>query len=192
MSDRLARVLAHPLRDRVLFEYQGEPACPSEVAQRIGRPLNLVSYHTGVLARHGCLELVRTERRRGAQAHYYRATVAQFIDDAGWSSLGVTRRRNLALNTLARVADEARRGALAGAFEVPHAHLSRSPVELDEEGMLAVGRLLRKTFDEIAQITEASHARCGDRRTHMVVMLAFAAGPPAQPQRRQIGSPALE
>jgi hypothetical protein len=185
MSDRLARVLAHPLRDRVLLEYQGEPACASEVAARLDRPVNLVSYHTRVLVRHGCLELVRTERRRGADARYFRATVAQYIDNPGWRGLDVTRRRSFALNTLGRVADEARRGALAGAFEAPQAHLSRSPVELDDEGMLAVSGLLRRTFDEITRIAEASHARSGDRRPQIVVMLAFEhpASAPVPPDR---------
>src|SRR3954471_12700053 len=104
MPGRVAPLLAHPLRDRVLYEYQHEPTLPSEVARRIGRPLNLVSYHTRVLLRHGCLELVRVERRRGAPTHFYRAVVDQFLEDEEWVSLSVTRRRNLALSTLARAA----------------------------------------------------------------------------------------
>lgn len=181
MSDGLARVLAHPLRDRVLFEYQAEPACPSEVARRLERPLNLVSYHTGVLARHGCLELVRTELRRGGEARYYRATVDQFIDDASWPTLSVVRRRSLALNTLGRATNEARRSALAGAFDAPRSHLSRTPVELDEAGVEAVSEVLRRTFDELSLIAGESHARSGAGRPQMVVMLAFSA--PVAPDR---------
>src|SRR3954453_3614820 len=100
MSDRLARVLAHPLRDRVLFEYQGAPAAPSEVAGRLGRPLNLVSYHTGVLVRLGCLELVRTERRRGGLTRVYRSTVGQILDPGAWIALPLPLRRALVLRTL--------------------------------------------------------------------------------------------
>jgi DNA-binding transcriptional ArsR family regulator len=75
----MGRLLAHPLRDRLLFEYQGDPTSPSKVARRLGESVSLVSYHTDVLARNGCLELVRTERRRGAIEHFYRAIVAQDI-----------------------------------------------------------------------------------------------------------------
>jgi hypothetical protein len=179
MDDRLARVLAHPLRKHVLFEYQGEPACPSDVARRIDRPLNLVSYHTGVLARHGCIELVRTERHRGALTRYYRSVFAQFIDDEGWSRLSVNRRRHLALDTLAQVAGEARQAALSGGFDAPHSHLSRLPVELDARGVAAVSELLRGTFDDIMAIAERSRLRSADRRPYMVVMLRFASALPS-------------
>jgi hypothetical protein len=189
MSERIARVLAHQLRNHVLFEYQGEPASPSEVARRIGQPVNLVSYHTGVLLRHGCIELVRTGRRRGAQVSYYRATVSQFIEDASWVSLSVTRRRHLALNTLAQAADEAHQSALAGAFDAPPAHLSRTPLELDDEGVQAVSRLLRRTFDQITSIEESARQRSDDRRPHMLVMLAFAASRPRVARARTTRQP---
>lgn len=176
MSDRLAQVLAHPLRDRILFEYQGTPACASEVAHRVGRPLNVVSYHTRVLVRHGCLELVRTERRRGALARYYRATVTQLIEDEAWADLTVARRRHLALDTLARVATEARHVALAGGFDGAGWHLSRSPVELDEQGVIAASRLLRRTLDEVTDIAAHARRRGGRRGEYVVEILGFRPG----------------
>src|SRR5690348_2701858 len=127
MSDRLARVLAHPLRQWILFEYERSPACPSDVARRLGRPVNLVSYHTGVLAREGCVELVRTERRHGALAHYYACSVDPVILADEWVSLPRALRRALTLTTLGRVATAVRNGALAGGFDDEHAHLTRLP-----------------------------------------------------------------
>jgi DNA-binding transcriptional ArsR family regulator len=175
MVDRVLDVLAHPLRDRILFEYQQGPTCPSAVARRVGRPLNLVSYHTRVLDSAGCLELVRTERRRGGLVHYYRATVTQFIEDREWQQLTPAHRRALTSSTLKRLADEARASALAGAYDVPSSHLTRSPVELDPEGVRDLSELLRRTFDELQQIAESSRARAGRRRSHTVAMLAFRA-----------------
>jgi hypothetical protein len=173
MSDRLAQLLAHPLRDRVLLEYQTGPACPSEIARRLGRPLNAISYHTLVLARHGCLELVRTVRRRGAITHYYRALVPQFIDDDEWAALSVVRRRHLALDMLSRASAEAHAAALAGDFDGPHRHLSRSPAELDAQGAAAASRVLRRALDELSEIADASGRRTGTRRPYLVVLLGF-------------------
>jgi predicted ArsR family transcriptional regulator len=174
MADPLARIHAHPLRDHVLFEYQGDPASPSEVARRLGQPVNLVSYHTAVLVRHGCLELVRTERRRGATAHYYRSTVAQAIDDDDWVRVPAPLRRALTLGTLRVVADEAHAAALAGAFDARRAHLTRSHLTLDDEGIEAASRVLLAAFDELAQIARESRMRRSDAHSvYEVAILAF-------------------
>src|SRR3954463_12997504 len=112
MSDRLAQVLAHPLRDRVLFEYQGKPTSPARVARRLGRPVNLISYHTGVLLEHGCLALVRTERRRGALQHFYRSNIDQIVADDDWEAVPASLRRALVLATLRALDQEAREAVL--------------------------------------------------------------------------------
>jgi hypothetical protein len=177
MSERRARALAHWLRGRILLEYQAAPACPSEVARRLGQPLNLVSYHTRVLVRQGCLELERTERRRGALTRYYRATGAQLVGEDDWTRLPAAGRRALALATLDHIATEARQGALAGGFDGAHAHLTRWLVALDAEGERAVDDVLLRAADEIAAIAAASRARRAPRHVHELALLAFAAPP---------------
>lgn len=172
------RLLSHPLREQVLYEYLGPPACPSEVSRRLGAPLNLVSYHTRVLADSGWLRAVRTERHRGGIAHYYRATVEPFIDDGPWAALTPTLRRHLTLGILQRAAEEARRGALAGGFDAAEAHLTRFPFEVDAEGVAAVCAVLRRAFDELMQIVEDAASRPGPRGPYTVVMLAFADAAP--------------
>lgn len=184
MADR-AHAYAHPLRERVLVEYQRGPASASEIARRLGRPLNLISYHTRVLVRDGYVELVRTELRRGGRTRYYEAIAAPFIDDHAWPRLSVARRRELVLSTLGRLADEAREAVHVDAFDAAHAHLSRSPVELDLEGRIAVGALLRDTCERIARIAAASQS--AERRSHRVAMLAFEARADVSPSDARSG-----
>ena len=181
MSDRRAPVLPHWLRGRILLEYEAAPACPSDVARRLEQPLNLVSYHTRVLARQGCLELVRTERRRGALTRYYRSTGAQLMGEDDWARLPAGERRALVLEALDHIAAEARQGALAGGFDGAYAHLTRWLVALDDEGERAVDRVLLRAADEIAAITAASRARPGPRRAHELLLLAFVAPPGVTP-----------
>jgi hypothetical protein len=174
----LARVLVHPLRQLLLLEYHGEPANPGQVARRLHEPLNLVSYHTGVLARHDCIELVRTERRRGAVTHFYSATVASVLEDEQWARTPPQLRRALALGTLGLASDEARRAALDGGFDAATAHLTRSPLELDDEGVLAVARCLRDAIDQLERIDAACRERSAPgRRPFEVVMLGFEPSP---------------
>jgi DNA-binding transcriptional ArsR family regulator len=160
VTDRLARIFADPTRVRLLFEYGDEPTSPSRIASRLGAPVNRVSYHTHVLRRHGCLELVRTERRRGALEHFYRRVVPPVIDDGEWEQVPVALRRALVHGTLDAVRDEAKQAALAGGFDRPDAHISRIRLDLDAAALADVAAVLARTVDEI----DAIQARCRARR----------------------------
>jgi hypothetical protein len=175
MAARPSRLLAHALRDRLLAAYQLGPASPSDLARRTGEPLNLVSYHTGVLVRHGWLELVRTERRRGGTASVYRATAPGFIEDEEWQEIPLQRRRALIRSLVAVASEEARRAARSGGFDAGDAHISRWPVRLDETGRTEAAKLLHKLVEELASIQARSAARAGEQRPVEVVLLSFSA-----------------
>ena len=74
LDERLAKALSHRLRVQILrrLEEAGE-ASPKELAQALGEPVGNISYHVCILRELDCVELVRTEPRRGALAHFYRA-----------------------------------------------------------------------------------------------------------------------
>ena len=158
MSDDVARLLANPIRQRLLFEYD-RPTSPSKAARRLRQPVNLVSYHTGVLRRRGWIELVRTERRRGATEHFYRSTGSRVIEDAAWARLSLPMRHAIVLGTLGATAGEARAAALDGGFDHATAHLSRCLLELDEQGAAEVAATLREAIDRVAQIAAEARER---------------------------------
>jgi hypothetical protein len=185
MPDKLARVLAHPLRQRVLFEYQSEPTTPARIARRLGRPVNLISYHTRVLVEHGCLAPVRTQRRHGALEHVYRSTVERVVEDDHWAAAPAPLRRALVLGTLRTLEDDAREAARVGGFDASGTVLARTLVELDDEGVRAVSEVLRRAYDEIERIVDAGRDGPGLRSIE-VALLAFESAD--QAQRRQTGS----
>lgn len=174
MSDDMARLLAHPLRQRLLFEYD-RPTSPSKAARRLGQPVNLVSYHTDVLLRRGWIELVRTERRRGAVEHFYRSTGTRFIEDAEWVQLPLRIRHAIVLASLTGTADAGRAAALSGGFDHGAAHLSRSWLDLDEQGLAEVAATLREVITRVEQIAQSArdrdHAGC---ERHELVVQFFA------------------
>ncbi len=169
-------VLAHPIRYRVLTEYQDGPVSPSDVARRTGLPINVVSYHTQVLVRHACLVFVGAERRRGALTRSYRATVPQDIEDERWIEMSVQQRRRLVLETLRLVAAEAGRAADATGFEHIHAGLIRYPAELDDQGRREAAQLLRRTVERLAALDAEARSRVGPRRLYRVAIFGFVRG----------------
>jgi hypothetical protein len=176
MAETLSRMLQHPIRRRVLLEYMAGPAAPADLARRLDEPLNRIAYHTTVLARHECIELVGTERRRGARTRLYRAAISPEIDGSDWEQLPVAVRRALTLGVLDQAMDEARRAALNGGFDDHDAHVTRFPLTLDDEGVEAVAALLRGAFQELAAIVAAAHDGNG-RTSYEIVMLAFERPP---------------
>jgi hypothetical protein len=177
MRSGLSRMLTHPVRHRLLFEYQGEPTCPSDVARRMNAPLNVVSYHTAVLVRYGLLELVGTAQRRGGTAHFYRSTTGQSLEGDEWDSTPLSLRRALMRGLLAATTDRARRALLDGGFDGVHAHLSRIPLLLDDAGVVDVATILRRGVDEIIAVQEACDRRRPEALRSYEVVLMGSEGP---------------
>jgi DNA-binding transcriptional ArsR family regulator len=168
----LLKALAHPLRLQILevITDRGE-ASPLEVARTLGQPLGTVSHHTRVLRDLRCIELSRTEPRRGAVEHYYRPAMLPFLDDEQWERLPVTLRRGLAGQLFRRIFSEASVAGGQGGFDPPGAHIDRLPLDLDEEGWrdlsAALVELLKRTQDIQAQ----SDARAASSATEAIPSL---------------------
>src|SRR3954469_11625510 len=77
---RIAKVPAHPLRARILQRLGERVASPADLAGELDSPLGVISYHVRMLRDYDCVELVRTEPRRGALQHFYRATARPTLE----------------------------------------------------------------------------------------------------------------
>jgi hypothetical protein len=157
---QLARVLTHPLRPRIieLLTARGE-ASPNQIATELGEPLGRVSYHTRLLRSYGWIELVRTEPRRGAVEHFYRAVMRPFLDDADWERMPVHVRRRLAGLTIDQILRSAAAAAETGGFDRANVHVDRLLLELDERGWSELSELLSRILDEAGRIQERSNER---------------------------------
>jgi len=74
---RQAAMLAAPLRQRIL-ETLAEPGSASTMARTLGLARQKVAYHVRQLEKHGFVELVREEQRRGCKERIVRRT-AQYL-----------------------------------------------------------------------------------------------------------------
>ena len=162
-SERLLKAIAHPLRQRILAAInEGDATSPNEISRRLGEPLGRVSHHVRVLVRLDAIELVRTEPRRGAVEHYYRALVAPWFDDATWSRLPKSARRTLFGQPLERLLRDIPDAARGTGFDHARAHVSYTHLDLDADGMEAVAELLAETLERAQDIQRAARGRLGD------------------------------
>jgi DNA-binding transcriptional ArsR family regulator len=160
IDQRIMKALSHPLRLRMLTLLNQKIASPSELAQELDEPLGNVSYHMRFLADLKMVKLVRTEPRRGAVEHYYEALEPPQISDDDWAQLPASLRRGLSDSLLRDIASDVRSASKDGGFDRDNMHVSRTAMELDEEGWDALSTLLTDVQQRAREIQE----QCSKRR----------------------------
>jgi DNA-binding transcriptional ArsR family regulator len=180
LDQRLIKALAHPLRADILAILNERVASPNELAKGLGEGLSQVSYHVKVLHECECIELVKTEPRRGAVEHYYRATARAFFTDRDWQQLPDAARSGLSVTLLQGIVDDAMAALRAGTFEArDDRHMSWTPLIVDEEGWKDLATLLAETLDGVIDIQAKSAGRlgAGEGISAAVTMIGYEAFP---------------
>jgi hypothetical protein len=173
LDHRLAKAWSHPLRQKILeiLTLRGESS-PVQLADELGERLPNVSYHVRMLHDLGCIELLRTEPRRGALEHFYRSTVTPFLDDSQWERLPLSVRRQLAGQTAGRIVRSVSGAAQNAAFDRPGAHVDWVPLALDAQGWSELSEFLSGILARAAEIQAASDERRGADREVVASELA--------------------
>lgn len=151
----MAKAIGHPLRLKILNVLDTGTASPSQIAKQLDERLATVSYHVRKLSDLKLIELVDSKPRRGAVEHYYRTSSRWIVSDKAWGELPKSIRHVLAQEVLDQISDD-----LNGAeFNSPRDHLSRTRLQLDEQGQADVAKVLRATLTQIHQAAEESRLR---------------------------------
>jgi hypothetical protein len=157
-----------------------------------------VSYHVRVLRDTECVELVRTEPRRGAIEHFYRATARPMLDDRQWSQLPVSARRALFGQSLRDLWSDVLVAAESNGFDDEQAHVSRSHLDLDEVAWNELVDVLASALERGFELQAETAARRGkgrgatdtERRVAMGLLLfERSPAPDAKPASRRRRKP---
>lgn len=185
ITQQLAKALAHPLRVRILSSLHKGISSPNQLSQELGEPLGNVSYHVKTLLEYDCVELVKTEPRRGAVEHFYRATERAFFSDADWAKIPASARKGINGVVLETIGQEATAAMVAGTIDArTDSHVTQTPLLLDEQGWTEVATLLVETLNRAAEIQDEAASRLADEKADPVAttlsILHFEKAPPAK------------
>lgn len=188
VDQRLVKALAHPLRVQILMILNDRMASPNELSKELDEGLSQVSYHVKVLKDYECIEMVKTEPRRGAVEHYYRATTRAFLTDQDYEYLPDSIKPGATTTILRMMMDEVVGALEAGTFTGrDDMHLSWTPNLVDEQGWDETVDLVNETLDRVLEIQAKSAARLvksgGEGFPASVVMMHFE-GLEANPARK--------
>lgn len=159
IDQTLVKAIAHPLRHQILLALNEEVLSPNQLSQRLGERLGNVSYHVRFLADLGAIELVDTQPRRGAVEHFYKATQQAWFAAPEWSELPTSTRRGIFGGHLKRIFADVTAAAANGGFDDAQAHVSYTPVELDDQGFAEVTKVLDDAVRRVLEI----HTECAGR-----------------------------
>jgi DNA-binding transcriptional ArsR family regulator len=185
ITQQLAKALAHPLRVRILSSLHKGISSPNQLSQELGEPLGNVSYHVKTLLEYDCVELVKTEPRRGAVEHFYRATERAFFSDADWAKIPASARKGINGVALETIGQEATEAMVAGTIDArTDSHVSQTPLLLDEKGWKEMASLLGDTLNRAIEIQEEAAGRLADEKSDPIsatlAILHFEKAPAAK------------
>jgi DNA-binding transcriptional ArsR family regulator len=160
VDQRLVKALAHPLRVEILTILNERMASPNELSKELDEGLSQVSYHVKVLKDFECIEMVKTEPRRGAVEHYYRATARAFLTDKDWKKLPESIKPGMSATFVKALIDEVVTALNAGTFDSrDDRHVSWTPGFVDEQGWDETVDLAAETLERVIKIHADSAKR---------------------------------
>jgi DNA-binding transcriptional ArsR family regulator len=166
ITQQLAKALAHPLRVRILTSLHKGVSSPNQLSQELGEPLGNVSYHVKTLLEYDCVELVKTEPRRGAVEHFYRATERAFFSASDWEKIPASARKGISGSILEMIGHDASAALIAGSIDArTDSHVSRTPLVIDDKGWTELTELLSETLNRAIEIQEESATRLAGDKT---------------------------
>jgi DNA-binding transcriptional ArsR family regulator len=184
----VAKVLAHPLRSRILAALEGRSNSPSGLADELDAPIGVVAYHVRRLHQLGFLQLVERLQKRGAIEHYYTARGHPRITDGAWAAVPSIVKQAAIGAALSQVSSYVNAAAVAGGFDAAETHITRSPVTVDQKGWEEIARKLEALTEEVRRIEADSERRLSmsdhqGEQEATVVMMLFHSPPSGSPAR---------
>ncbi|HEX5763090.1 MAG TPA: winged helix-turn-helix domain-containing protein [Solirubrobacterales bacterium] len=159
VDDRLAVALSHETRECALALCAIRPTSTKEVADALGIEVNTAWHHVDKLRELGCLEEVDTRRRGGATERFYVSTSAFYFDSDAWSALPRPQRLATTMKVLRLIAGDVDEAVRADTVAATDRHLSRTVIDLDDEGQKEAYAVLAEALERLLAVRESCVAR---------------------------------
>jgi DNA-binding transcriptional ArsR family regulator len=157
---KFMKAMSHNLRVRILAYMNDRPWSPRELSYELDEGLSQVSYHVKVLHDFELIELVKTEPRRGAVAHYYRAVERAFMPSSITKTFPKSGRRLMIVETIEDANMDVAASLASGRFDArDDFHVSYTPGDVDGKGCEDSEKLADKFVEDFLQIVADSATR---------------------------------
>lgn len=180
---RVAHAVIHPVRLDAVSIFFERTASPKEISKLLKVPLGTVSFHVAELLADDVIELVKTEPRRGAVEHFYRAKLRPEVTDEEWKAMPKASRRKMAGLLLQAIVAEGLSSLRHGKMDADDdLNLIWMPMRLDAEASDEVSQLQAEMLERFEDLKVRNEARLPEGENaapvRIVVMMSFERGRP--------------
>lgn len=192
LSQRLMKALSNPLRVKMLALMNDREWSPNELSEELNEGLSQVSYHVKVLLDFEMIELTKTEPRRGATEHFYRAIERAYIPTEMAAHIPKSGRDIIANSFLRDIDRDVGASVRSRKFyERDDHHVTWTPADLDEEGCAEASA----AADEFVERFLQAEANSANRRAnhegegaHIAISAALLVFPSEHGEKRKAPS----
>jgi DNA-binding transcriptional ArsR family regulator len=174
-SRKFIQATAHPVRVQILRVLGERIASPKQIAAITGDPVGTVAYHARVLLDFDYVELAKTEARRGATEHFYKAKPEFFLGPQHWEAIPRLLRSGIVANAFQELFQRVVAALKAGTFqEREGSGLSSLPLRVDEEGWGEIREILSDAEQAVVGAAKQAALRLDEEQGVPVVVVISA------------------
>jgi hypothetical protein len=154
--------MAKELRAQILILLNERVASRTEVSRELGAPANKVRHEMEVLKKTEppLIELVCEKPVRGTVEKFYRATTMAYVNPSEWPGVPDAVKVGMRGSLLNTLVDDAVAAVGEGTYDsLENAHMSWTPMILDEQGWKDLHEILLRALEEAIQVKEDSRER---------------------------------
>jgi DNA-binding transcriptional ArsR family regulator len=187
VDQNLMKALGHPLRIGILTVLNDRIASPNELSKELEEGLSQISYHVKVLKDYRMIRMVKTEPRRGAVEHYYRAVEEVFLPSWQMKLMPKSGRRSSYNRVLVELEEDMCESLESGAFDKrPDWVVARDPGAIDGQGRGEAEQAAADFLKRYKEIKIAARQRIADKESESVpttlAVLIFGSGLSRKPK----------
>jgi DNA-binding transcriptional ArsR family regulator len=160
LKQTLIKAMAHPLRVRILAYMNDRPWSPNELSIELAEGLSQVSYHVKVLKDFELIEMTKTEPRRGAVEHFYRAVERVFMPSTITKQFPKSGQRIMFMDTMEDADKDVSASLKSGRFDArDDYHVSYTTADLDDQACKDAEKLADKFVEAFLKLEQESATR---------------------------------
>jgi hypothetical protein len=178
------------LRAQILILLNERVASRPEICKELGATFDAVRYEMEVLkkTKPPLIELVHEKPVRGTVEKFYRATTKAYLDPSEWPGVPDAVKAGMRGSLLGILVDDAVAAAEDGTFDsLEDAHMSWTPMILDEQGWGEITEILFCAMEEAIKVKENSAERLIEEDAEGISCTVSILGYPSANEDRKVG-----
>ncbi len=191
VDESLVKAMANALRNQILAILGERKGSAIGLSEELGADYWQVNYEIEVLRKARLIKKVGERKRRGATEVFYEATARAYLDPSEWPKVADPIKAGLRASLFQNLLVDAATAICEETYDsLENAHMSWSPLIVDEKGWQELMALLLRTMEEALAIHETSAERLIAADEEGISCTVSILGYPSAVKKRKVGLPA--